>query len=315
MDTEWRQVVRDLRRRSAPGDERQRAADWITQQHTTLSRPGSDASAPPVGPDRSQFNGLVGMQESQVRARQYVERNEPTATTDDHTVRDMLTKETLAVLRQEREHTLASKELGRDHDYIAYISEICGGQYRHIGTLIALVARFAGEVPHELIHPSTYKLLQARLDRENYASQAAAARDLTAFVTQQLPGHTWETFVDPGLAGNCRIACHEISTMLPTLHGLNMQHVTGYAALHTEESRRFYDFFCSVVASVWRLNSVMAAQPYKTKYEHEAVRQALQFTCRRLIDYTLHNGAIRHSTRAPPTSLAQLRNTESSVFY
>lgn len=308
MDTEWRQVVRDLRRRSQPGDASERAAAWIEQSNRI---PGNAA---PPGPDRFQFDGLRQNDEAQQHAYNYISRNQPAAQPDDHTTRDMLTKETLAILRQERDHEIASSELDNDHDYISYIGEVLNGQYRHISVMLSLVSRFAGEVPHDLLDSGTAALFKDKLESDNYASRQLRVQALDALIQQRLPNHTWETFVDPGLVGNARIACHEVGTMIPGLSGLTMPHVHAYVQRNDEPARSFWDFFCSVVASVWRVNSVMAAQPYKTKYEHEAVLRSLQFSARRLAGYYLQNNRIQYYNRRPPVSLQQLRAMNNGPF-
>ena len=223
----------------------------------------------------------------------------------DTATRDMLTRETLSVLREEREHDLSTAESADDYEYIELIGEIFNRKYEHIGRLIALTARYAGELPHDLIHPSTRRRIRQRLEQGEYAST-----DIRIHEVEQEIGtnHSWETFVDPGLAGNARIACTEVSNVLPRLAGMDMNHVNRYASNVAGDERQaaFIDFFCAVVACTWRFNSVMAAQPYKTKYEHEAVVKALRIATNRLREYSLHNDQIQYTPRQPPRTLQAL---------
>lgn len=313
MDTEWRQVVRDLRRRAVPGDPAARAAAWIEQNQQDVSAAiDAGVAVPPAVQQTSA--GLTHINASSADAQQYVQRNPPVLSREDHATRDMLTKETLAVLRQERDHALSASELQHDHDYISYIGSVFGGRYKHVSTLVALTARFAGEVPHDLIDTRAFKVCQERLSQGNYASYHIRVRELEDAITRVFPQHSWETFVDAGLVGNTQIACHELATMLPGLHGLNMSHVIEFITRDETHGNIFLDFFCSVTASVWRLNSVMAAQPYKTKYEHEAVLRSLQFSCRRFADFVLVDNHIQHRPRPVPTSLQQLRGFGAGAF-
>jgi len=219
----------------------------------------------------------------------------------------MMTKETLGLLRQEHDHELASAETKSDNEYIDNIGRISGGAWRHIAKMIALTARYAGELPHDLIHPATRASIDARLRRGQYAGRPERDREIEEAI-RDIPGSTtWETFVDPGLAGNARIACHDIANQLPRLYGMNVDHALSYIGGGAPRANTFADFFCAVVACTWRFNSVMAAQPYKTKYEHAAVQQALRIATLRLTDFALEEDQIMYSPRNPPRSLAELR--------
>ena len=298
MDTEWEQIVRDLRRRSIPGDPAERAAAYIVRQRTTMQ---ADAlSGQQIG------QAVYELDRDGSRAQTYVSR-ERQRLPDDHDVRNMMTKETLGLLRQERDHELASAEIKGDNEYIDNIGRIFRGQYKHIAKMIALTARYAEELPHALIHPATRASIEARLSRGQYTAQADRDREVEAAINA-LPGRpTWETFVDPGLAGNARIACSDISSRLPRLYGMNVNHALAYMDGNTTAADTFADFFCAVIACTWRFNSVMAAQPYKTKYEHGAVQQALRIAALRLTDFAMYDDQIKHSPRKPPGSLAELR--------
>ena len=219
---------------------------------------------------------------------------------NDDNIRDMITKETLRVLGNEREHEMASDETRSDHTYIEWIGHIFGGQHRHVARLIALVARYAGELPHDLIHPTARHTLQEQVDdRDTQAEQLTRVETL-------LGNHTWEEYIDPGLAGNARIACYDIGQVLPRLRGMNMTQVMATMALPDEHYRVFTDYFCAVVASRWRANSVLAAQPYKTKNEQAAVMLALHESSKRLCDFTLNGDLVKYAPRPHPSTLSEL---------
>tara|TARA_Y100000310_G_scaffold154911_1_gene154418 strand:- start:28 stop:399 length:372 start_codon:yes stop_codon:yes gene_type:complete len=90
-----------------------------------------------------------------------------------------------------------------------------------------------------------------------------------------------------------------------------MEHVNRYASASSDPEERtsmFLNFFCCIVASIWRFNSVMAAQPYKTKNEHAAVLLALKTASHRLNDYAITADEIRYEPMpTPPTDLDGVR--------
>jgi hypothetical protein len=258
-------------------------------------------SGPHIGVD---VNGLAS---DGYTAQQYVARDRRERRPDDHAVRDMMTKETLGLLRQERDHELASAETKSDYEYIDHIGRIYRGQYKHIAKMIALTARYAGELPHDLIHPTTRQCIDTKLNQGQYSAPADRDREVEAAINA-LPGTTtWETFVDPGLACNARIACSDISSRLPRLYGMGVTHAMNYMRTNTPDAATFTDFYCAVIACTWRFNSVMSAQPYKTKYEHASVQQALRIASLRLTDFAMDGDQIMYRARKPPTSLAELR--------
>ena len=307
MDTEWQQIVRDLRRRADPGDPASRAAAWIEANAENM-----DAGAEVLPAPDQLGTGLRDISGSADRAQRYIGRAQPPLP-DDHDVRNMMTKETLGLLRQERDHELASEENTNDHEYIEHIRQISGGAWAHVAKMIALTASHAGELPHNLIHPTLRTRIETRLSNEGHADPASRLRDVESEI-QRMGPVTWETFVDPGLACNARIACSDIANLLPRLWGMQVTHVMNYAG-QTEHAAMLTDFFCAVVACTWRFNSVMAAQPYKTKNEHAAVQLALKVASQRLRDFALVNGSIRHAPRPrPPSSLAEARDRQFAVF-
>ena len=118
----------------------------------------------------------------------------------------------------------------------------------------------------------------------------------------------WTVLVDPGLAGNARMACHDLSTRVPLLRNLTMTHVLSTAMNDEDErSNMFTDYFCGAVAARWRANSVFSAQPYKTRNEQSAVVQALADASVRLRDYAIENSCVVFRPREQPKTLAQLR--------
>jgi len=311
MDTEWEQIVRDLRRRALPGDPANRAATWIEQNAAVLNAGHYGA---PALPGEELGTGLRDINASADRAQAWALRRQPPLPAD-HDVRNMMTKETLGILRQDRDHELASEENRNDYEYIEYIRLIYGGTYAHVGKMIALTARHAGELPHDLIHPTVRTRIENRLHAEGHADPISRLRDVQTELGR-IGNITWETFVDPGLACNARIACNDIANLLPRLWGMNMSHVVAYSTRMgtSEHADMFTDFFCSVVACTWRFNSVMAAQPYKTKNEHAAVQLALKVASQRLRDFALVGGSITHDPRRPPGSLAEARDRDHAVF-
>ena len=243
------------------------------------------------------------------RAIQYISRMDPSAEDEagSNAVSELLTKQTLHVLQEEREHELATDETQSDHEYIEYIRLIQGGRYKHIARMIALVARYAGEVPHELIHPTTRQIIRDGVDTsDSRQARLSKVEDLCARYQW-----TWEDFVDPGLAGNARIACYDIGQQLPRLRAITLYHVmnTMKAPANSESEHMFTDYYCAVVAARWRANSVLAAQPYKTKNEQAAVVVALHESSRRLCDYALQGQQVVYSPRYHPRTLAELRDS------
>lgn len=244
---------------------------------------------------------------AQKRALRWIEaHNTPThnaPAAEEASFQDLLAKETLHVLRSERDHNLASEETKNDHAYIEIINNV--PELAHVARMIALVARYAGELPHDLINPAM------RAKFEQHVDTHSSENEQLQMLEQNIPGFKtkdWEQFVDPGLAGNARIACYDVEQALPRLSGITMRHVSDFAKEKKDEhAKMFVDFFCAVVAARWRANSVLAAQPYKTKNEQDAVLLALRESSKRLHNFRLLNGNIQFCVRRPPTTLAELR--------
>ena len=309
MDVEAEQIIRDLRRRAVPGDPSYRAADYIEKAYTDYrDKVNRGETVPPAAAQVT--SGLNTILESTQRAQQQILRQQ--APEQDTTTRDMLTKETLALLRQEREHELGNTEEKNDYEYIQLIENIFAGRFKYVSQLILLTSRYAGELPHELIHPFTRQKIQSRLAQSDYATENIRVKEVESELTESC---AWQDLVDPGLAGNARIACDEIAQTLPRLRGLNINHVIEFVrnVNDDEHKQTFLDFFCAVTAFAWRYNSVMAAQPYKTKYEHEAVQKGLRDAALRLKNFALENGAVLYAPRQPPKTLQELRG-KGNVF-
>ena len=313
MDVETEQIVRDLRRTATPGDPSHRAAQYIETAYQDFQRRRNNNQLAGNEAGNEITAGLHDILQSANAAQRHAARHE--APQQDTATRDLLTKETLSLLRQEREHELGNEEEKNDYEYIDIVRNIYRGRYSYVARLIALTARYADELPHDLLHPSTRLRIKKRLDEGGYVSEAIRVQEVEREFDEN-GGCTWEDLVDPGLAGNARIACSELAQMLPRLHGLTIRHVIDYvsSANANEQHACFFDFFCAVVAFTWRFNSVMAAQPYKTKYEHEAVQQGLRTASHRLRDYCLVHNTIHHNARMPPRSLSELRGKDGAFY-
>lgn len=241
------------------------------------------------------------------RAIEFIERADTRAqhvqVEGQQSVQDLLTKETLHVLRSEREHNLATEESHNDYAYIEVISTI--PRMKNVGHMIALVARYAGELPHDLINPFMRRHFTTTANARNQPREQIQELKRAGVIQDSM---TWEEYVDPGLAGNARIACHDIGQSLPRLNGIDVEDVLNMAnQTTTKHTKTFIDYFCAVVAARWRANSVLAAQPYKTKNEQEAVMLALRESSKRLLDFTFDGKDINYSRRYPPTTLSELR--------
>ena len=302
MDADRDRIVRELQRMSTPGDPADRAAAWIRDTYAKVLR-GADARYPTV----KQAAAAVDMIQDPIittRALHALER-QPLQPAPDHAVRDMLAKETINLVRQEREHGMATQDIKDDYEYIEYFRHI--GGYRWVADMIAMTARLAGELPHDLLHPSATSRIKQRLEEGQYADRNARQREVVAALEELSVDITWTTLVDPGLVAVADMACHDAAKLMPRLRGLRMDHVNTYARQQDTYAREFMSFFSGVLASTWRFNSVMAAQPYKTKNEHAAVLLALHNANSRLTDYCICNDVLVYKQRdPPPATLSQL---------
>lgn len=216
----------------------------------------------------------------------------------DNTMRDLMAQEAVRAMRTDRERALARKDI-RDDDALLRALEGHSARYANIVRMISLVARFAGELKHTLIHPTLRNVYD-----ENVLVANAAGR------MHELCDGQWDKVMDPGLSGNARIACANLACALPQLNGINVGMVLRYSG-----DSNVLDYFCSVVAARWRANSVYSASNYKTRNEQAAVTRALKDAALLCREYRVIRGDIVHIGVPPaPTTLAQLRGRGSSLF-
>lgn len=428
-DVERDRIVRELRRMSVPGDPMERAANYIQNM------PAAGGVAPPIQ------NVQQGLRDLHQAARDGSRIQQSASVPPDHAVRDMLTRTTLNMLGEERSREIATSESRSDSEYIQWLMDVSGGEYRHIAHLISLTARFAGELPHELISTHARERIKSKVESSQYVRYEHQIREVEKVIydlvhQQQYPAiinhpenvvvtdlipmidklmndawesgvgqvitaytqydnkspisdqlgtialvggglltilnnafpiapqqnyeaalrswwvHTrtpqlqkealfnllatkrpefaflkhflrrtvqaWTVLVDPGLAGNARMACSDIAAHNPRLRGITMEHVIKCSKKlvhdNNEHDCMFLDFFCGAVAARWRANSVFAAQPYKTRNEQNAVAQALLHSNLRLHEFAIIDDQIKHNPRKPPSTLAELRNQQFPRF-
>ena len=303
MDADRDRIVRELQRMSSqPGDPAARAATWIRDTYAKVLEK-VDARYP-TEKEAAAAVDMIQDQGTVTRALHALER-QPPQPAPDHAVRDMLAKETINLVRQEREHGMATQGMKDDYEYIEYFRHIDG--CRWVADMIAMTARLAGELPHDLLHPSATSRIKQRLEEGQYADRNARQREVVAALEELSVDITWTTLVDPGLVAVADMACHDAAKLMPRLRGLRMDHVNTYARQQDTYAREFMSFFSGVLASTWRFNSVMAAQPYKTKNEHAAVLLALHNANSRLTDYCICKDELVYKQRdPPPANLSQL---------
>lgn len=215
----------------------------------------------------------------------------------DNTVRDIMAREAAHSMRVDRERALAKEDMQDDDEFISILNMSENRNAKRTARLISITARYAGELQHTLINPQKRKQLKdAKLD--GYDEPA----ELWVQIRQY--GHDWDDIVDPGLAGNARIACQNVADTLPHMHGLTVEHILNYRGTKDKE---LLDFFCAAVAARWRSTTVFAAGPYKTGNEQSAVRVALKEALHICRDFRLVNNAIVWSPRQKaPTCIAEI---------
>lgn len=217
----------------------------------------------------------------------------------DNAMRDLMAQEAVRCMRTDRDRALAKKDM-RDDDALLRALEEHSVQYANIVRMISLVARFAGELKHTLIHPTLRNVYD-----ENVLAANAAGK------MHELCEGQWDKVMDPGLSGNARIACANLSRALPQLGGVTVEMVLKYSG-----DDNVLDYFCSVVAARWRASSVFAAGPYKTGNEQNAVTRALKDAVMLCREYTVVDSALVHTgVLRAPTTLAELRGRGSNLFY
>jgi hypothetical protein len=215
--------------------------------------------------------------------------------TPDHTIRNLMAAEALHAQRVDRERALARQDIQDDDELLRVLNREGTVQVKKTCRMISLVARYAGELQHILIHPDVRESFKTTLVEDDRYNEMMA-------LTQQ---GMWYKLVDPGLSGNARIACQNIENALPQLHGITVDSVIQYTDDKQEE---LLDFFCAAVAARWRANTVFAAGPYKTRNEQAAVTRALNDAVRLLGDFFMDGNRLKYTKRPrPPTSLNELR--------
>jgi hypothetical protein len=211
----------------------------------------------------------------------------------DNTMRDLMAQEAVRSMRVDRDRALAKKDMRDDDALLRVLENDEDTDYTSIVRMISLVARFAGELKHTLIHPTV---------RTKYAD-GQDDRDATANMHAYCQGQ-WDKVMDPGLSGNARIACENLARALPQLQGLKVEMVLEYKG-----DENLLDYFCAAVAARWRANTVFAAGPYKTGNEQNAVTRALKDAVLLCRDYRVIGNTIKKVSNLPraPTTLAELR--------
>jgi len=226
------------------------------------------------------------------RVQQSLARQDALPPPPDNTMRDLMAHEAVRSMRVDRDRALARKDMRDDDALLRKLEEGTGGKYTAIVRMISLVARFAGELKHTLIHPTVRNVYEEHgAGNDAYAKMHAECQE------------RWHKVMDPGLSGNARIACENLARALPQLQGLNVQMVLD------SKDDKLLDYFCAVVAARWRANTVFAAGPYKTGNEQNAVTRALKDAVLLCRDYHVTDSQIIKVSNVPraPTTLAELR--------
>lgn len=265
-----------------------RAADLAALVDSTLSNgSGSDLD--------EQTKGLLDqVKEVLLMRAEQPEVPPPPPPPPDNTVRDIMAREAAYAMRTDRERALAKGDMQDDDEFISILHNSKDYMAVRTARLISITARYAGELQHTLIHPEKRRRLKdAKLD---------GLPDLWKAIKDG--GHDWDNVVDPGLAGNARIACQNVADALPALHGLQVHHILKYIGNRDAE---LLDFFCAAVAARWRSTTVFAAGPYKTGNEQNAVRIALKDALQICRDYCLVDDVIKWQPRPKaPTCIAEM---------
>ena len=211
---------------------------------------------------------------------------------DDTRLRDAMMDEAIRKMRSDQERATARRDVHDDDSLVRHIYECKGG--KSIASLISLTARFAGELQHNLIHPTL---------RRDWKS-APTENDQQKLV--QKTATRWTDVVDPGLVGNARIACKNIANEFPhDLGSLTVEHIL------KGNVNNAIEIFCAVVAARWRANSVFSAGPYKTGKEQQAVLYALNEAILLFRNYKINSSdelEYNSNYKKPPRTLYELRN-------
>lgn len=214
----------------------------------------------------------------------------------DNTLRDIMAHEAARAMRSDRERVIAKSEITDDEAFIRDVRSKKDARLAKVAKLIALTARFAGELQHNLIHPDV------RFQWKDAVDKGEPGPDAISDAVR------WDELVDPGLVGNARITCHNIADAHPRLRGLKVEWI-----LQCDDDS-VLDLFCAAVAARWRANSVFAAGPYKTGNEQKAVLHALNEAISLFRDYAVRNDQLISSPRPPVTSLRELRGFGGAIL-
>ena len=158
-DVERDRIIQELKRVSQGNDPMARAAQYIQN----LNANAAGAAAAPTIQER---NGLNAMHQAVQNAARGLHGSNNAA--PDHAVRDMLTQNTLSMLNEDRQRHIATAESRADEEYIQWLTDVNDGKYRHIAHIIMLTARFAGELPHDLISVHARKMIKQRINTSQY---------------------------------------------------------------------------------------------------------------------------------------------------
>lgn len=208
----------------------------------------------------------------------------------DNTIRNMAATEAFRNARADRDRQIAKREMNNDEAFVNDLRQTNEVLHGKVAQLIASVARFAGELQHNLIHPSL---------RDEWKKCDLAARP--QLLRSQ---RSWHDLVDPGLAGNTHLVCRNIETAFATrLQGLKPEHIINGAPSNNDPQVVY--LLSAAVAARWRANAVFNANTYKTGNQQVAVEQALREAIRAFSNYRLVSGVLLYQPPAPPPSSLQ----------
>jgi len=271
------------------------AAQWVSE-YRRLPDAGAAGGAI-VGPAAPPAHNVRALLDNAQRIIEQSQRDaDARPPTPDHTIRNLMATEALHAQRVDRERALARQDIQDDDELVRVLNQDGTPNVVRTCRMISLVARYAGELQHVLIHPDVRDSFKTTPDED----------DRYTDMMQLTKQGQWDMLVDPGLSGNARIACQNIENALPQLHGITVKSVIEYTGNKHDE---LLDFFCAAVAARWRANTVFAAGPYKTRNEQAAVTRALNDAVRLLGDFFMDGDNLRYRKRArPPTTFAELRD-------
>ena len=224
------------------------------------------------------------------RLKDLIRADELATLPPDNTIRNMAATEAFRNARQDRDRKIAKLEMHNDEAFLQDLRQSNLAMHEKVAQLIASVARFAGELQHSLIHPNL---------RDEWESS-----DLAARIPLLRSTSSWHDLVDPGLAGNAQLVCHNIETAYPSrLRGLRPEHIINDRA--SDKDKQVVYHFSAAIAARWRANAVFNASTYKTGNQQVAVEQALREAIRAFSHYRLSNDQLLYQPPPPPPSSLQ----------